>query len=177
MAARPNLMNVHDQTPEGVLAALKRQIDADATYARVEVETLKAELKDQIEEIMIVKKNTIHHNGLFERINEYTDGAKKRIVAIEEKAKWLENGTAEEFKKLREIELVTKLDENWKKTEIALADLRTNIDVEILDRAKGVKNDMEADMQNTKDIFEQRILDAEKMSTRRLTRRSRSTRM
>ena len=56
VAARPNIMNIHDATVEGTIAAIKRQIDADAVYARTEIEQLKNHLKDRDIELQNVRE-------------------------------------------------------------------------------------------------------------------------
>ena len=55
MLSRPNLINMHDNTAEGVIGAMKRQSEADALYSRVEIETLKELGAEQAEEITKLK--------------------------------------------------------------------------------------------------------------------------
>ena len=47
MAHRPKLLDLHDNTPEGVWMAIRRQVDADAEYSRVEIENLKEIVHEQ----------------------------------------------------------------------------------------------------------------------------------
>ena len=62
MAGRTMIMNLHDQSMEGTIAAIKRQIDADAQFARSEIDQLKDALEDREREVQLMQGMLNGHN-------------------------------------------------------------------------------------------------------------------
>ena len=100
MAGRAMFMNVHDQSLEGTIAAMKRQIDSDAQFARSEIGRLKAALEDREQEVVLMHELLNDHNKTFTNMQEYTVNNDNKITEFQNKTI---HEMGEVYKKIDEI--------------------------------------------------------------------------
>jgi len=139
MAHRPKLIDLHDNTPEGAWMAIKRQVDADAEYSRIEIESLKETVNEQNLQLTKLRTLVQGHELKFNQVKLYTEKHYKKFEEYKqenevkfanthERIQTLDTGIANELLRFKDEEVQAKLVELNNKVETNVTELYNKIE-------------------------------------------------
>ena len=106
---------------------MKRQIEADALYARTEIENLKDTVKDQKVELEKLRTLANGHEFTFGQLKTYTEENDQKVINAHDRVQVLDTNLNREIAKIKDLEIATK----FKRNEDDMNKLRAGIDQSI----------------------------------------------